>query len=84
MIPPRGRLLGVDPGTVRIGLAVSDAERRVSSPLETFRRRSAEVDAAWFRNHHHHRDRRRSDEKHDYYSHRDRRRHGRGHGNAGD
>lgn len=30
-----GRVLGVDVGTVRVGLAVSDPERRVATPLET-------------------------------------------------
>ena len=48
-LPPRGRLLGVDPGTVRIGLAVCDADRVIASPLETYTRRSPEADAAYFR-----------------------------------
>lgn len=30
-----GRLLGVDPGTVRIGLAISDPDRLVATPLDT-------------------------------------------------
>lgn len=30
----RGRVLGVDLGTVRIGVAVSDSDRRVASPIE--------------------------------------------------
>lgn len=45
----RTRLLGVDYGTVRIGLAVSDAERRLASPLAVYQRRSRERDAAYFR-----------------------------------
>lgn len=45
----RTRILGVDFGTVRVGLAVSDAERRIASPLETLTRRSRERDAAYLR-----------------------------------
>lgn len=37
-LPPRGRLMGVDLGTKTIGLAMSDVERRLASPLETIRR----------------------------------------------
>jgi putative holliday junction resolvase len=47
--PPKGRLLGVDYGSVRIGVAVSDRERRIASPLATYTRRSLELDAAHFR-----------------------------------
>lgn len=43
------RLLGVDYGNVRIGLAVTDSERRIASPLATYHRRSREQDAAFFR-----------------------------------
>ncbi len=46
---PAGRLLGVDPGRVRLGLAVSDPERRIASPLETYTRRSLDLDARFFR-----------------------------------
>ena len=46
--PPRGRLIGVDFGTVRVGLAVCDADRRIASPLDTYARRSADQDAAFF------------------------------------
>ncbi len=45
----RTRLLGVDYGSVRIGLAVSDAERRLASPLVVYQRRSPERDAEYFR-----------------------------------
>ena len=44
-----GRLLGVDHGKVRVGLAVSDPERRLASPLQTYTRRSKEQDAGFFR-----------------------------------
>lgn len=45
----RTRLLGVDYGSVRIGLAVSDAERRLASPLAVYQRCSKERDAVYFR-----------------------------------
>jgi putative Holliday junction resolvase len=46
---PRTRLLGVDYGSVRVGLAISDAERRIASPLATYARRDREQDARFFR-----------------------------------
>ena len=45
----RRRLLGVDPGDVRIGLAVSDPDRKIASPLTTYVHRKAEQDAKFFR-----------------------------------
>jgi putative holliday junction resolvase len=42
------RLLGVDYGSVRIGLAVSDREHRLASPLTTYTRRGPEQDARFF------------------------------------
>ncbi len=45
----KGALLGVDFGTVRVGLAVSDPDRIIASPLETYARRSEELDAAHYR-----------------------------------
>lgn len=45
---PRTRLLGVDYGTVRIGLAVSDPDRTIASPLATYTRRSREQDGRYF------------------------------------
>lgn len=47
--PATGRLLGIDPGSVRIGLAICDADRRVSSPLDNYRRRGDALDAEHFR-----------------------------------
>jgi putative Holliday junction resolvase len=44
-----GRLLGVDYGTVRIGLAISDPDRKIAFPLTTYTRRDRDADAAWFR-----------------------------------
>lgn len=46
---PRTRLLGVDYGTVRIGLAVTDADRRLASPLGTYTRKGAVADERYFR-----------------------------------
>ena len=43
------KLLGVDYGTVRIGLAVSDPDRKIAFPLATYERRGRERDAAYFR-----------------------------------
>jgi putative Holliday junction resolvase len=39
----------VDYGTVRVGLAVSDPDRKFASPLTTYERQGREADAAWFR-----------------------------------
>jgi putative Holliday junction resolvase len=39
------RILAIDPGKARLGLAVSDPERRIASPLTTWTRRDAEQDA---------------------------------------
>jgi putative Holliday junction resolvase len=43
------RLLGVDFGAVRVGLAVSDPERKIAFPLATYQRQGRERDAAYFR-----------------------------------
>ena len=42
----RQRLIGVDLGTKTIGLALSDVERRIATPLETIRRTKFTADAA--------------------------------------
>jgi putative Holliday junction resolvase len=47
-IPPAGRLLGIDYGTVRVGLAVSDPDRIIASPLDTLTRGGDTADAAYF------------------------------------
>lgn len=46
----RTRILAVDPGSVRLGLAISDVERRLASPLATYTRRDPIQDAAYFKN----------------------------------
>jgi putative Holliday junction resolvase len=42
-------LLGIDYGSVRIGLAVTDPERKFAFPLATYGRRDRDKDAAYFR-----------------------------------
>jgi putative Holliday junction resolvase len=44
-VSERRRLLAVDLGSVRIGLAVSDADRKIASPLVTYERTDAQRDA---------------------------------------
>ncbi|HEX3727697.1 MAG TPA: Holliday junction resolvase RuvX [Pirellulales bacterium] len=44
-----GRVAGVDYGTVRIGIAVSDADRSIASPFENYNRRGEVADRAYFR-----------------------------------
>jgi putative holliday junction resolvase len=46
VLRPSQRLMGLDLGTKTIGLAVSDVERRLASPLLTIRRTKFSVDAA--------------------------------------
>jgi putative Holliday junction resolvase len=49
VIPRRGRLVGVDYGSVRIGLALCDEEQTIAGPLAGYARRTRELDAAYFR-----------------------------------
>jgi putative pre-16S rRNA nuclease len=44
-LPAKGRLVGLDLGTKTIGLAVSDVERRLASPLKTLARGAFQKDA---------------------------------------
>ena len=44
-LPPRARLLGLDLGSKTIGLAISDGDRKLASPLETLRRSKFTADA---------------------------------------
>jgi putative Holliday junction resolvase len=44
-LPKKGRLMGLDLGTKTIGLALSDVERRLASPLDTIRRVKFSADA---------------------------------------
>jgi putative Holliday junction resolvase len=47
-LPPSGRLLGVDYGAVRIGLAICDARRKIASPLAMYQPRTPRLDAEYF------------------------------------
>jgi putative Holliday junction resolvase len=42
------RIAGVDYGTVRIGIAISDPQQRFASPLENYARRTPALDAQHF------------------------------------
>jgi putative holliday junction resolvase len=44
--PPRGALVGLDPGTRTIGVAVSDPDRRLATGVETIQRKAFRADAA--------------------------------------
>jgi len=44
-LPSRGRLLGLDYGTRRLGIAVSDDDQRVACPLENYSRSNRDADA---------------------------------------
>ena len=46
---PAGRLLGVDYGDVRVGLAISDPDRKIAFPLATYTRQNRERDAVYIR-----------------------------------
>lgn len=47
--PTQGRLAGIDFGTVRIGIAISDPRQQLASPLENYTRRDQAGDAAYFK-----------------------------------
>lgn len=46
VLPDTGAVMGLDLGTVTIGLAISDVMRSVATPLETIKRKKFGVDAA--------------------------------------
>lgn len=48
-IPETGRIAAVDYGTVRIGVAITDPDRILCSPLENYQRRSPAKDAQFFK-----------------------------------
>jgi putative holliday junction resolvase len=48
-LPRTGRLAGIDYGTVRIGVAITDPDQRLASPLENYTRRGPAADAAWIK-----------------------------------
>jgi putative holliday junction resolvase len=43
------RILAIDPGKARLGLAISDAERRIASPLATWTRRDLAQDGHYLK-----------------------------------
>lgn len=45
----RGRIAGIDFGTVRIGIAIGDLEVGMASPLENYTRRNERLDAQYFK-----------------------------------
>jgi putative Holliday junction resolvase len=45
LLPPRGALLGLDVGTKTIGIATSDADRRLATGVETIARKTFTIDA---------------------------------------
>lgn len=44
----RGRVVGIDYGTVRVGIALSDPDRTIASPYENYTRRGETQDAKYF------------------------------------
>ncbi len=48
-IPRRGRLLGIDYGTVRVGVSVSDQFQQLASPLHNYERVGRTADQQFFR-----------------------------------
>jgi putative Holliday junction resolvase len=48
VLPSSGRLAGIDYGTVRVGVAISDPTQTIASPLEVYTRRNEKLDAKYF------------------------------------
>lgn len=48
-VPKEGRLAGIDFGTVRIGISITDPGQMLASPYENYNRRTVEKDAEYFR-----------------------------------
>jgi putative Holliday junction resolvase len=48
ILPREGRLIGLDYGTVRVGVAISTPDQTIASPLEIYQRRSLPKDATYF------------------------------------
>ena len=47
--PLKGRLLGIDFGTKRVGVAVSDLYQKIASPLHNYQRHSRRADEHFYR-----------------------------------
>lgn len=48
-LPTQGRLAGIDFGTVRIGIAISDPGQMIASPFDNYARRTESHDADYFK-----------------------------------
>lgn len=48
-VPDDGRLMGLDYGTVRVGVAVSTPEQSIASPFENYTRRGEKADARFLK-----------------------------------
>ena len=46
-LPRTGRLAAIDYGAVRLGVAITDPDQRLASPLENYTRRGEAMDAKW-------------------------------------
>jgi putative holliday junction resolvase len=46
-LPKTGRLAAIDYGTVRLGVAITDPDQRLASPLENYTRRGQAADTKW-------------------------------------
>lgn len=46
-VPSQGRLLGIDYGTKRVGLALSNPEQTIATPFETYLRRDEKQDGRY-------------------------------------
>ncbi|MCA9079415.1 MAG: Holliday junction resolvase RuvX [Planctomycetaceae bacterium] len=47
--PAEGRLLGIDFGTKRVGIAICNSDRTIASPVEIYQRRNDRLDGDYFR-----------------------------------
>lgn len=47
--PASGRLIGIDFGTKRVGIAVSTGDRSIASPVEVYQRRNEQLDTRYFK-----------------------------------
>ena len=46
-LPTTGRIAAIDYGTVRLGVAITDPDQRLASPLENYTRRTIALDRQW-------------------------------------
>lgn len=48
-VPDQGRLMGIDYGTKRVGVAISDLYQKISSPLHNYQRHSRKADEHFYK-----------------------------------